>query len=68
MNQLINNFDNNNYIPLVPYMPVNPRPGYGYVPYQVNPEYFDNLNETFINGTIFPELVNPYLEFIKRGV
>lgn len=37
-------------------------------PYQINPEYFDNLNDTFISGTIFPELVTPYLEYIKRGV
>lgn len=59
---------NNNYRPLVPYMPENPRPGYGYVPYQIDPEYFDNLNEIFASGTIFPELVTPYLEYIKRGV
>lgn len=59
---------NNNYRPLVPYMPEAPRPGYGYVPYQVNPEYFNNLNDIFESGTIFPELVTPYLEYIKRGV
>lgn len=58
----------NNYIPLVPYMPEDPRVGYGYVPYQINPRYFDDINETFISGTIFPELVTPYLEFISRGV
>lgn len=60
--------DNNNYIPLVPYMPENPMPGYSYTPYQVNPDYFNDLNEAFISGTIFPELVTPYLEFTQRGV
>jgi len=69
MNKLIRNDDyNNNYKPLVPYMPEDPRVGYGYVPYQINPEYFNNLNEIYLNGTIFPELVTPYLEFINRGV
>jgi len=60
------NYDN--FIPLVPYMPEDPRPGYGYVPYQINPEYFDDINEAFIYGTIFPELVTPYLEFIHSEV
>ncbi len=69
MKKLMRNDDfYNNYKPLVPYMPVEPRVGYGYVPYQVNPEYFNDLNEIFINGTIFPALVTPYLEYIKRGV
>lgn len=65
---MIRNDDYNNYRPLVPYMPEDPRPGYGYVPYQINPQYFNNLDEIFINGTVFPELVTPYIEFIKRGV
>jgi len=69
MNKLIRNNDhNNNYKPLVPYMPEDPRVGYGYVPYQINPQYFDNLDEIFVNGTVFPELVTPYLEFLHRGV
>lgn len=58
----------NNYIPLVPYMPEDPQVGYGYVPYQINPRYYDDVNETFINGTIFPELTTPYLEYINREV
>ncbi len=58
----------NNYVPLVPYMPEDPRVGYGYVPYQINPRYFDNVSEAFINGTIFPGLVTPYLEFINSEV
>jgi len=49
-------------------MPEDPRVGYGYVPYQINPQYFDNLDEIFVNGTVFPELVTPYLEFLHRGV
>ena len=60
--------DDNNYIPMVPYMPENPLPGYGYVPYQINPRYFNNLNEAFVHGTVFPDLVTPYLEFLQRGV
>lgn len=58
----------NNYVPLVPYMPTDPRVGYGYVPYQVNPRYFDNINEAFISGTLFPDLVTPYLEYIDSEV
>jgi len=49
-------------------MPENPRPGYGYVPYQINPRYFDNITEAFVQGTIFPDLVTPYLESLQRGV
>lgn len=55
-------------MPLVPYMPKDPIPGYSYVPYQINPYYFNNINEAFISGTIFPELVTPYLEFFQGGV
>lgn len=53
---------------MVPYMPQNTAPGYAYVPYQANPEYFNNVNEAFVYGTIFPELVTPYLEVFQRGV
>ncbi|HOA20313.1 MAG TPA: spore coat associated protein CotJA [Sedimentibacter sp.] len=60
--------DDKNYIPMVPYMPENPKPGYGYVPYQINPRYFNNLTEAFVQGTIFPDLVTPYSEFFQRGV
>lgn len=62
----INN--NESYTPMVPYMPDDPLPGYGYVPYQINPLYFDNINEAFVQGTEFPELVTPYSEFFQRGV
>ena len=57
-----------NYIPMVPYMPENPIPGYSYVPYQTDPLYFNSLNEAFVQGTIFPELVTPYSEFFQREV
>lgn len=60
--------DYDNYIPMVPYMPENPMVGYGYVPYQINPRYFNNINEAFIQGTVYPDLVTPYLEFIHEGV
>jgi hypothetical protein len=59
---------NDNYIPMVTYMPLEPRPGYAYVPYQTNPMYFNNITEAFISGTIFPELVTPYLEFFQSEV
>jgi len=63
-----NNDYYNNYVPLVPFMPEDPRVGYGYVPYQVNTRYFDNINEAYISGTLFPDLVTPYLEFINSEV
>ena len=50
----------NGYIPLVPFMPENPMVGYGYVPYQVSPEYFDSLDEAYRSGTLFPALTAPY--------
>jgi len=59
---------NDNFVPMVPYMPMDPKPGYAYVPYQINPMYFNNISEAFVHGTIFPELVTPYLEFFQRGV
>lgn len=59
---------NDNFVPMVSYMPLDPRPGYAYVPYQTNPLYFNSLNEAFVQGTIFPELVTPYLEFFQREV
>lgn len=64
----LNRRDDNNYIPIVPYMPENPRVGYGYVPYQINPRYFNNLTEAFVHGTVFPDLVTPYLESFQRGM
>jgi peptidase E len=56
------------YIPLVPYMPIEPRAGYGYVPYQINPHYFENSAEAFQFGTVYPELVTPYFEYLDKGV
>lgn len=47
------------YKPLVPYMPADPTPGHSYTPYQVDPEYFD-VDEAFANGTLFPALAQPY--------
>jgi hypothetical protein len=64
----LNRQDERNYTPMVPYMPENPRVGYGYVPYQINPRYFNNINEAFVQGTVFPDLVTPYLEYLQRGV
>lgn len=56
------------YRPLVPYMPQEPKVGYGYIPYQVNPKYFDDLAEAHYYGTMFPELVHPYSEYLQGGV
>lgn len=53
---------------MAPYMPENPMPGYGYVPYQINPRYFNNINEAFIKGTVYPDLVTPYLDSLSKGV
>ena len=64
----LNRRDDNNYIPIVPFMPENPRVGYGYVPYQINPRYFNNITEAFVQGTVFPDLVTPYSESFQRGV
>lgn len=55
------------YQPLVPYMPADPKVGYGYVPYQITPDYFD-LEEAFNAGTIFPDLVTPYSHNVRKEV
>ena len=34
---ILNKTINETYRPLVPYMPANPKVGYGYVPYQITP-------------------------------
>lgn len=68
MNNIYNVIDNedsifvrsDNYVPLVPYMPANPKPGYGYIPYQINPKYYSNAADGLINGTMFPDLTTPY--------
>lgn len=57
-----------NYVPLIPFMPEDPRVGYGYVPYQVEPDYFEDMSEIFYHGTLFPDLVTPYYEFLDRVV
>ena len=55
------------YQPLVPYMPKEAIVGYGYVPYQITPEFMD-VDQAFIAGTLFPDLVTPYSEFLRREV
>lgn len=55
------------YQPLVPFMPIEPRVGYAYVPYQITPEYMD-VDQAFEAGTLFPDLVTPYMQFLKREV
>lgn len=61
---ILNKEINENYKPLVPYMPENPEVGYGYVPYQINPDYSD-LDVAFTDGTIFPDLTTPYSNYKK---
>lgn len=61
-------YERESYDPLVPYMPRDPKVGYGYVPYQVNPKYYNDLAEAHYYGTIYPELVTPYLQYISREV
>jgi len=53
---------------MVPYMPEDPLPGYGYVPYQINPMYFNNISDAFFHGTMFPELTTPYANFAQRRI
>ena len=53
------------YRPLVPFMPVNPKVGYGYVPYQISPEFMD-VDQAFEAGTLFPDLVTPYSEQMSK--
>ncbi|QSX05481.1 spore coat associated protein CotJA [Sedimentibacter sp. zth1] len=55
------------YKPLVPYMPEKATVGYGYVPYQINPEYLE-IDEAFEFGTLFPDLVTPYSSYLIREV
>ncbi len=59
---------NDHYIPMVPYMPEDPLPGYGYVPYQINPMYFNNISDAFFHGTMFPELTTPYANSAQRRI
>ncbi|MEL7649415.1 MAG: spore coat associated protein CotJA [Sedimentibacter sp.] len=66
--KILNRQDYDTYVPMVPYMPENPRVGYGYVPYQINPRYFNNLTEAFVQGTLYPDLVTPYLEYVHEEV
>ena len=55
------------YRPLVPYMPAELKVGYGYVPYQITPEFMD-VDQAFVAGTLFPDLVTPDSGFLKREV
>lgn len=55
------------YKPLMPYMPETPKVGYGYVPYQIDPEFMD-LDDAFDYGTLFKELVTPYQSYMNREV
>lgn len=75
----MNNSNNNNFTdnikdvvhptrPLAPFMPDNPRLAHAYVPYQVCPEYFDDPEEGWVSGTVFPELTTQYLCYQKREV
>lgn len=64
---ILNKNINETYRPLVPYMPANPKVGYGYVPYQITPEYMD-LEEAFNAGTLFPDLVTPYSYNMRKEV
>ncbi len=64
---ILNKTINETYRPLVPYMPANPKVGYGYVPYQITPDYMD-LEEAFNAGTLFPDLVAPYSHNTRREV
>ena len=64
---ILNKNINETYQPLVPFMPENPRVGYGYVPYQVSPEIMD-VDQAFMAGTLFPDLVTPYYELMRKEV
>ncbi len=64
---ILNKNISDTYKPLVPFMPVNPMVGYGYVPYQVMPDFMD-IDDAFIAGTLFPDLVTPYTNMRRREV
>ena len=64
---ILNKNINETYQPLVPYMPANPKVGYGYVPYQITPEYMD-VEDAFNAGTLFPDLVTPYSHTKRKEV
>ncbi len=64
---ILNQNMNEAYQPLVPYMPAQPKVGYGYVPYQIMPEFMD-VEDAFNAGTLFPDLVTPYSHKMRKGV
>ena len=53
----MNNFDN--YKPLVPYMPLDPKVTNAYVPYQLDVEEVDTY-EGWMSGTMFKILQSPF--------
>lgn len=63
---ILNKDINEIYRPLVPFMPADPKVGYGYVPYQITPEFMD-VDQAFQAGTLFPDLVTPYSGYRRRG-
>lgn len=56
----------NNFKPLVPYMPLKPMLANAYVPYQMNCEKFD-ASEGLDKGTMFKCLYSPYQGNLKGG-
>lgn len=64
---ILNKNINETYQPLVPFMPANPKVAHGYVPYQIMPDYMD-IDDAFIAGTLFPDLVVPVSHTIRKEV
>lgn len=53
-----------NFVPMVPFMPAQPKAANAYVPYQIDIDEF-NLEEALDKGTLFKYLFSPYVGNVK---
>lgn len=53
-----------NYVPMVPYVPLEPKAANAYVPYQLNINEF-GLAEALEKGTLYKYLYSPYVGIVK---
>ncbi len=53
-----------NFVPMVPFMPAQPKAANAYVPYQINVDEY-NLEEALDKGTLFKYLFSPYAGIVK---
>ncbi|NLW70389.1 MAG: spore coat associated protein CotJA [Eubacteriaceae bacterium] len=54
------------YVPMIPYMPKNPRLYHAYVPYQNDTKEY-NLAEALDKGSLYVSLYSPYDRTVSGG-